>query len=175
MPFDATTPVRLGLNDLLAYYGIQPVSMELLARHKVEQVRVARASFLATWKPWAIGGSLALTAGVLLGCAILLPILGLTVISVIFARVLYQPVMGKPMVRQGRWVEYRDVAHYVAPPPIARIALDLMDRHPEGVLILGKLVQNEVVLDPYLLFKLNDEQVCLGIWDGGVIAAAYYI
>jgi hypothetical protein len=44
---------------------------------------------------------------------------------------------------------------------------------PGSELILGELVQQEVVLDPYLIVVCNNEIACLGIWDdAGVIACA---
>jgi hypothetical protein len=43
----------------------------------------------------------------------------------------------------------------------------LLHREVRGSsLILGELVREEVVLDPYLLLALGDEQACLGVWDG---------
>jgi hypothetical protein len=37
---------------------------------------------------------------------------------------------------------------------------------------LGELLQEEVVLDPYLLLRCGGERVCLGIWDERRIIAA---
>ena len=39
-------------------------------------------------------------------------------------------------------------------------------------LILGELLQEQVVLDPYLLLRYRGERVCLGIWDGRRVVAA---
>jgi hypothetical protein len=177
MPFDAATPVRLGLNDRLAAYGIEPVSMEFLERHKAEQVRLAPASFLMTWKPLVIVGAMAVTGGIWLGGVVpILSFLALGWVGMILARVFAGPIRGRPLVRQGRWVQYWNVPAFSAPAPIAQIARDLKDRHPDGMLILGKLLQEDVVLDPYLLFLLDGERVCLGIWDThGVIASASYV
>jgi hypothetical protein len=43
---------------------------------------------------------------------------------------------------------------------------------PHATLLLGELVREEVVLDPYLLMECDGEWVCLGIWDGMTIVAA---
>ena len=43
---------------------------------------------------------------------------------------------------------------------------------PGSTLILGELLQEEVVLDPYLLLEFDGECVCLGIWDGARIIAS---
>jgi hypothetical protein len=39
-------------------------------------------------------------------------------------------------------------------------------------MILGELLQQQVVLDPYLLIVYGNERICLGIWDGRRIIAA---
>ena len=38
--------------------------------------------------------------------------------------------------------------------------------------ILGELVRESVVLDPYLLVVLGEERVCIGVWDGPRIIAS---
>ena len=58
------------------------------------------------------------------------------------------------------------------PLRIALLARDLRREAPGSILVLGELVQQEVVLDPYLLLERDGERVCLGIWDGRRIIAA---
>ena len=43
---------------------------------------------------------------------------------------------------------------------------------PGATLILGELVQDTAVLDPYLLLTYRGERICLGIWDGDELIAS---
>jgi hypothetical protein len=39
--------------------------------------------------------------------------------------------------------------------------------------ILGELIRESIVLDPYLLLVRGQERICLGVWDDrGIIASA---
>jgi hypothetical protein len=58
------------------------------------------------------------------------------------------------------------------PLPIARLGRDLQREAAGSSLVLGELLQEEVVLDPYLLLRCGGERVCLGIWDERRIIAA---
>ena len=58
------------------------------------------------------------------------------------------------------------------PSRIALLARELWREAPGSILVLGELLQQEVVLDPYLLLERDEERVCLGIWDGRRIIAA---
>ena len=58
------------------------------------------------------------------------------------------------------------------PLPIARLARDMRREAPGSILVLGELLRQEIVLDPYLLLERDGERVCLGIWDGRRIIAA---
>ena len=51
------------------------------------------------------------------------------------------------------------------------MARALQKQVPGSALILGELVQERAVLDPYLLLVRGGERVCLGIWDGNTIVA----
>jgi hypothetical protein len=176
MPFDALVrTTHQNLPDALAFYGIEPVSDEVLVRHKREQMRLTRASFLVTWKPWMLLGTLVLgvaaytvdgwETGIVAAISTMLFVMG---------RAMYGGV--RPLLGQGRWRETANVPYWVAPQPIRDVARDLLDHLPEGKLIIGKLVRDEVVLDPYLLFEWRGEQVCLGIWDlDGIVAQSHYI
>jgi hypothetical protein len=59
------------------------------------------------------------------------------------------------------------------PPRIALLARDLQRAMIGSTLILGELLREEVMLDPYLLLETGGERICLGIWeDRRVITAA---
>jgi hypothetical protein len=75
----------------------------------------------------------------------------------------------------ARWMERQITAGALAslgvPTTIAQQARDLQ-RDADAALILGELVRDEVVLDPYLVLESGEERICLGIWDEhGIIAA----
>jgi hypothetical protein len=59
------------------------------------------------------------------------------------------------------------------PLGIARLARALQSEADGSELVLGELLQEQVVLDPYLLLRYRGERICLGVWDGRrVITAA---
>jgi hypothetical protein len=57
------------------------------------------------------------------------------------------------------------------PLPIAQLARDVQRKAPGSAVILGELLKEAVVLDPYLLLEYGNERICLGIWDGRRIVA----
>jgi hypothetical protein len=59
-----------------------------------------------------------------------------------------------------------------APPRITLRARDLQRAAPGSSLVLGELLRETVVLDPYLLLERGNERVCLGIWDERRIIAS---
>jgi hypothetical protein len=72
-----------------------------------------------------------------------------------------------------RWIAAGLLGDLAVPEPIAATARRLRRDLPGSTLILGELMREEAVLDPYLLLKYGNESVCLGIWeDGRVIACA---
>ncbi len=86
-------------------------------------------------------------------------------------------VFGVFRVSAGAGWEERHVAPEMltdlgVPPRIASLARDLQGEAPGSALILGELLQQEVVLDPYLLLECGGERVCLGIWDDHRIIAS---
>jgi hypothetical protein len=75
----------------------------------------------------------------------------------------------------ARWEE-RSIAPEMltrlgVPLPIARLSRVLQRQAVGSETVLGELLQEEVVLDPYLLLTRGEERVCLGIWDGRRIVA----
>ena len=79
-------------------------------------------------------------------------------------------------LRAGSHWEERDVSErFLAwdaiPAPIARVARTLQGTLPGSRLILGELIREETVLDPYLLLQHQGECVCLGIWEGDHMVA----
>ncbi len=76
----------------------------------------------------------------------------------------------------ARWEERAVTADMLSglgvPAAIAGLARALQQEADGSMLILGELLQQEVVLDPYLLLEYGSERVCLGIWDERRIIAA---
>jgi len=76
----------------------------------------------------------------------------------------------------SRWEERLVTGHWLeqigVPQQIATIARTLHRALPGSTLILGELLREEVVLDPYLVLEHDGQMICLGIWDGQRIIAA---
>ena len=184
MPFDALlAPARPRLlAEILDEHGATPVPLEALAAHMRAQRERFAPSFWhqhQTWLPVGLIGSvfcMAMTGGIANGVlpGSLLPSwlslfwLGVMTLLIVF---------GVFRVHAGaRWEERVVAAEMLVelgvPLPIALLARDLRREAPGSILVLGELLQQEVVLDPYLLLERDGERVCLGIWDGRRIIAA---
>lgn len=64
---------------------------------------------------------------------------------------------------------WREQAIYdlsVVHPAVQRAAQRLQDLLPEVRYILGELIQDRTMLDPYLIAEYRNERVVLGIWEG---------
>lgn len=184
MPFDALlVPVRpRPLSAVLEEYGVEPVSFDVLAAHKRAQLERFAPSFWhhhQTWLPVGLVGSvgcMAASGGVannLLPGSLLSSWLSLGWMGVLGLLV----VFGVFRVSAGATWEERRVAPELlgqvgVPTEIARLARVLCRHLPDATLILGELVQEEVVLDPYLLLQWEGQRICLGIWDGTTVLAA---
>jgi len=175
MPFDALlAPARpRRLADILADRRITPVPLETLAEHRQAQLERFAPSFWyqhQTWLPVGLIGSV-VCMGLSGGGSSWLSLFWLSVMTLLI-------VFGVFRVSAGaRWEERLVAAETLiglgVPLGIARIARDLQSEADGSELILGELLQEQVVLDPYLLLRYRGERVCLGIWDGRrVITAA---
>jgi hypothetical protein len=184
MPFDAliAPPRPRLLAEILDERGARPVSIEVLAAHKQAQLVRFAPSFWhqhQTWLPAGLIGSVlcmalsgglanAVLSGSLLSSWLSLFWLGVMTLLIVF---------GVFRVSGGaRWEERYIAADVLValgvPPRIASLARDLQRETVGSALILGELVQEAIVLDPYLLLEYDQERVCLGIWDGRRIIAA---
>lgn len=89
---------------------------------------------------------------------------------------LYQGKKGPRFRGSARWHESSLTAAETAawvPFPIRAFAEDILVLLPDADLIIGELIQDEVVIDPYLLVQYQGEKIVLGIWnDRGVIRLA---
>jgi hypothetical protein len=78
---------------------------------------------------------------------------------------------GRAYWQQTNAVTYLDPT---IPEPIREVVQKVRRTMPaNALLIIGELIQNEAVIDPYVVVHLNGERACLGIWlDDKVIACA---
>jgi hypothetical protein len=184
MPFDAlVAPAQPKLlPDVLADLGITPISLELLEAHKQAQLDRFAPSFWYRHQPMlpaALLGSvgcMAATGGLtqrMMSEASPVPgwltLAWMCVIAMLIGAGVFRVRAGSHW--QERWVPVDWLRGLGVPEPIALLARDLSRRVPGSALILGELIQEHVVLDPYLLLERDGEQVCIGIWEGGRIVA----
>jgi len=184
MPFDALlapAQPRL-LVELLEDHGAVPIPLDTLEAHKRTQLERFAPSFWhqhQSWLPIGLVGSvgcMAASGGLANGampgsllpswlCLGWLSVVGLLILFGVF-RVSAGAYWQEHCVAPGL------LAEIGVPIRIARLARELSDDAPGAKLILGELLREEVVLDPYLLMECNGERVCLGIWDGTKVIAA---
>jgi len=184
MPFDAlVVPVQPKmLSEVLSDNGVTPISLELLEAHKQAQLERFAPSFWYRHQPLlpaALLGSVGcmaasggMTQHVMPGGS---PVSGwltlawMCVIALLIGAGVFRVRAGSHW--QERWVAADWLPELGVPQPIALLARDLCREVPGSALILGELVQEHVVLDPYLLLDCDGALVCLGIWDEGRIVA----
>lgn len=183
MPFDALViPVRQkSLCEILADQGIKPVSLEALAAHKQAQVERFAPSFWYRHQallPTALLGSvagMAASGGVAqqLGNGSpwpsILTLAWMCVIAMLIGAGVFRVRAGSHW--EERWVPVGWLDDLGVPDRIATLARSVQRAAPGSALILGELIQEEVVLDPYLLVERDGEVVCLGIWEDNTIVA----
>lgn len=183
MPFDALiAPERTRLlSEVLDDHAITPVAWQRLVVHKQAQLAKFTPSFWhqhQTWLPVGLLGSvgcMATTGGLANGGlpgSVLpswLTLAWMAVIALLMVFGVFRAHGGSYW--EERWVAGGALAGLGVPEPIAAMARALHRDLPGSSLILGELLQEEVVLDPYLLLECEGERVCLGIWDGARIIA----
>lgn len=186
MPFDALVapaPQKL-LAEEVADCGIIPVSLATLAAHQKAQLERFAPSFwfrhqallpaalLGSVGGMAFSGGLAervADSGSPLSCWLTLSWMG--VIMLLLGAGVFRVRAGSHW--EERWVSAVWLKGLGVPEPVVALARDLNRGIPGTALILGELVEDHVVLDPYLLMERDGERVCLGIWDdSGIIALA---
>jgi hypothetical protein len=186
MPFDAllAPPEPRTLAQTLDDRRIVPIGWPSLAAHKQAQLARYQPSFWQrheAWLPIALVGSvgcMAASGGLTHQIVAATSLLSWspTLIWMGFFALLI--VFGVFRVRAGAYwhernVPVEDLDRLGVPQEIAATARTLYRDVPGSELILGELIQQEVVLDPYLILACNTEMACLGIWDdAGMIACA---
>jgi hypothetical protein len=184
MPFDAlvAVPRQSTVSEALDRHGLSPVSLTALAEHKQAQLEKFGPSF---WYRHQAAVSLALVlaspvVGVLAGA--LNGFSGhssaMTIGSSFAWMCLVAVVTGTGLIRlragshwRERWIPVGLLDDLGVPERIATTARQLRHDLPGATLVLGELMREEAVLDPYLLLEYGHECVCLGIWDDGQVVA----
>ena len=186
MPFDAllASSEPRTLAQVLDDRCIVPIDPVILAAHKQAQLARYQPSFWQrheAWLPIALVGSvgcMAASGGLTRGFAADASLLASAPSLIWMSSFALLIVFGVFRVRAGaywqeRTVPVEDLNRLGVPADIAATAWLLHRDLPGSDLILGELVQQEVVVDPYLVVMCNGEMACLGIWDDdGVIACA---
>jgi hypothetical protein len=185
MPLDALSGT-VGAESLaisVEQRHIKPVDWNTLAAHKQAQLQKFGPSFWykhqRSLEFTLIGsiGFLALTAGA--ANSLMQPSSPVSIwISMAWMCLVALIVSGVSRVRAGsHWEERRLPIDMLetsgVPQPIAAMARSMHREMPGSRVILGELIRESVVLDPYLLLVQGEERVCLGLWDyTGIIASA---
>jgi hypothetical protein len=185
MPFDALiAPVRpKSLVEVLEERGITTVPWAVLQTHKQAQLDKFPPGFWynhQTLMPVGLLGSIGcMAASGGLTHSLMTPgsmfpsfveLLWLGVVTMLIVLGVFRAHGGSRW--EERWVSTHGLEQLGVPAPIATIARTLQRELPGSALILGELLREEVVLDPYLLLEHDDQQICLGIWEGKQVIAA---
>ena len=184
MPFDAMVAVtrQRTVSETLERHELVPVAWGALAAHKQSQLEKFGPSF---WYRHQAALSMALVVASPAVGAIAGAIQGftahssaLTIGSSFAWMCMVAVITGTGLIRlragshwRERWIAVGLLGELGVPEPIAAAARTLQRDIPGSALILGELIREETVLDPYLLLKYGDECVCLGIWEDGKIVA----
>jgi hypothetical protein len=180
------------LADAVESLGIVPIPIADLDVHKRTEAAKYPGSFVfrhyKTLEGLALGGFLFGIGGAML-CAIMMGAaymaseehimvcslcgvschFALAITCIALAIVLCERAWKKP----AQWIEGYGFGLHRIPTEISTLAWTVRRVVPNATIVIGTLVQHKVVLDPYLLMRLNDETIVLGIWDDrGIIRIA---
>ncbi len=184
MPFDTTllAPRLDPLAEALDRRNIMPVDPATLAAHKQAQLERFGPSFWYRHQGMLLLGLLVPFLGIAAASGLaqgmrpfsaslpcFLSLGWMCLIPLLFVSGLFRLRSGSHW--EERWVSTTALDRLGVPEPIALLARELRRDVPGAALILGELVQDRAVLDPYLLLVRGRERICLGIWDGGKIVA----
>jgi hypothetical protein len=185
MPFDALIAVEPNrtLQDVLSENGISPVSLDMLLDHKQAQLKRFGPSFWYRYQAVLSVALIVASPAIGAGAAAIhgfSPAWNSLSIGFSFAWMcMVALVTGTGIIRVRAGSHWRErivpagrLAEVGVPATIARVARDLAVELPRPTLILGELMREEAVLDPYLLIEHGDQCVCLGIWENDRIVAS---
>jgi hypothetical protein len=184
MPFDAAIALSRPASPAAALeqWGLSPVPWAELAAHKQAQLEKFGPSFWYRNRGLLLFGlmsplfALVATGAFAQGLSEIATALPFYLIGAWMGLMPLLLASGSVRLRAGshweeRWLPATALDAAGVPAPIAALARRMHEDVPGSTLILGELVRERVVLDPYLLLVRGGEQVCLGIWDGETIIA----
>jgi hypothetical protein len=165
---------RASLERVLQELGIVPVSAVALSRHRRAMLKANPAHWVHRQVDALFGSAVFLgVAGTMAGLftqyywlllSMLIPVAFIGVVSSIRLR------------GPSQWVEKPVTLPQIdkdAPAEIAALARRLKAEMPTVIFRMGELIQDRVVLDPYLIVSDGDTEACVGIWlDGSTVAVA---
>lgn len=182
MPYDASvSPVTL--RDHLDHLGIVPVPMATLLAHKKQQVRNHPPHILLTLKPylllWFVTSMVFFTSGMMEAPASrIAPMMfamikaGGTSTVAIWATGVVIATISRIKVRGvAQWLEWPSQLDDDIPAQVRHVVDYVKDSLPEAKFIYGELIQDDVLLDPYVRVKFNGGTACLGIWENDQVIA----
>lgn len=192
MPLDALYAVETRtLADTVDRIGITPISRQVLDHHKKAQVAKNPGHWFA---PYAhryqdILAGLTISATVIaMANMVSSGILGIIghhwhimigcgVLSVMFFYAVYRLdalfMESHKIKGPAKWREFSPSTLTLVPTPIVDLAAMIRNELPTATFIMGLLVQDNIVLDPYLIIRDGAEEAILGIWDeSGIIEIA---
>lgn len=175
MPLDAQ--YQPSLADIMQWSGFNPVPNVVLQKHQQTEIDKHPASWgfkhitLLRWSTAII------PVCVLFWIFVMPPIRIVSILTPIMSVLLFVVLALSDHIHfkgPAQWIERytrRDtvLCDTSIPLPIRTIAAEMMSRLPNSVFLVGKLMQENIVLDPYLLIANDSEYVCVGVWDGATI------
>lgn len=180
MPFDVLVNPSFTLADHLHVLGIRPIPMEQLDAYKAEQVRLhpkhfllRRWTFAVTFAVYMVGSIYHAEPLKIVGApwwAWLMVGFGCAGMALVMTTVTYMLVSmylssaGLKVKTQAFWREKTAFLPAV-PQDIRAIARKIDANMIDATWQIGELIQDEIVIDPYLLVQYKGETACIGIWD----------
>lgn len=171
MPFDGTFAPN-SLEAAARLIGVTPIPMAELEAYKAAEIKKHPASWW--WNHRELGRSITMFScfTMMLGGFFVLHGGAITALisAVIFVASTVILVGTSSFKAKGpaNWLEFNGIASAMAGlPPVAimSLAYRVQDVVEDSHIVIGKLIQDSVNLDPYLLLCAGDERICLGIWD----------
>lgn len=192
MPLDGTNlrPIsRATLRDVADDLGIEPVSVYYLLAHKQAELKKHPGNLLYHHQIMVqeilgsgfIIGLLGVCATIF-GSIVALVCGSMMALSIMLMTMLFSSclccasmlVMFLCRVKEpAQWVESIPETLDGIPAQLGAIAMAIRRHHVGSYLVVGSLIQNEVLLDPYLTVRTrHGDEIVIGIWDDEKIIAS---
>ena len=185
------------LADLAAWHGVRPIPIDTLRAHVQSQLHKHRGSWW--FRHAGLGTLLAIGCFLFSGMAGIICTFGAILaahnhngdaagtwavgllafwgICTWITTKGFFSVAGVKVHGPALWREYEvhSLRTMDIPEPIRDKADVLWREVPDAKIVVGKLIQDSVVIDPYLVLRRGEDEICLGIWDdSGILHEATY-